>query len=201
MGCKRDSHQPPLQLPDRNRNTQIWAQIQLNWRLNEKKTKNVLWWWTNHDKLLLRSGWTWWRGRGFIYNNKRHLSVNYLSHNNPKMNNYDKLWWGRGFTYIWWWCSQQKTLICELSQAALFPPYPDDASYQWNGSQWGSQPHSTMHYTILCNVLHAYMHANIIYENACIHSHKHRLVTVRHKASTPFLGHFCILYNIYIYVI
>ena len=154
MGCKKDSHQPPLQLPDRNRNTQIWAQIQLNWRLNEKKTKNVLWWWTNHDKLLLRSGWTWWRGRGFIYNNKRHLSVNYLSHNNPKMNNYDKLWWGRGFTYIWWWCSQQKTLICELSQAALFPPYPDDASYQWNGSQWGSQPHSTMlcmftmHYTI-----------------------------------------------------
>ena len=31
----------------------------------------------------------------------------------------------------------QWTLICELSPA-LFPPYPDDASYQWNGWQWGS---------------------------------------------------------------
>ena len=63
--------------------------------------------------------------------------------------------------YIWWWCSQQKTLICELSQAALFPPYPDDASYQWNGSQWGSNPTCTMHYTILCNVHHSLFYSKL----------------------------------------
>ena len=40
----------------------------------------------------------------------------------------------------------QWTLICELSPA-LFPPYPDDASYQWNGWQWGSS-HTQQCFTI-----------------------------------------------------